>query len=831
MGPWENYETTNSEADAPWLKYSSPKQNEQDVGSKLLNAAGRGISNIPNQLMSLGESAYKFASEPSKAPERLANVSKGIPQGLGNALIGGTQFAANLGEQAAKVIEKQVYGDNLADNKTNFTKQLNQNVKQLLEQQSKLPKSEQIGIGIGESTPYLAMGGAKAPIAGAIAGGGLSSFLAPQKEDSLMNRAENAVESATGAGSLVGGVKAVKAVANAPKTLVQKVAGITPKSQETLKAFQDAGINPTLANIAEGQTSKTFQNLLESFPGSRGVIEKATQEQVDNITKQIAKISKSEGGTIQETGKKIQEGTQNVKQALESRIDKNYNDLDQFVLTESQKATKPKLLDAIDEWEKLKLIEQDLMVSVKGNAKAGSFIGSSPAHTKEYSSLKNLEEDLTASVKGNSVVAGVINEDAARKLGFWKNRARQNSSEFINEAAEDARSLQNVKKQITKEAKNSKPANSDFISKAADEARSLANIRKQIANQEKIISSHEKYMSPDQFQSALMSGQKKIPTNNLGSLVKDSHIQDVVAVGSGDTARVVSRYSQIVDDAGNVSYPRLKTFRSTIGRKLESPFLMGDERSALKKIYSALSQDMKEAVVENGGERGLQAFNKANNAFGRYQNILESKINPLIEAKTPEAVYAMATSGTKQGGSNIRGIMKTLAPEQKEFVQGTITKRMGLANAGEQDATGEVFSPNKFLTEWSKLSPEAKANIYDKNQVLAINNLNKAIDTIKATSKAKQSSNNLPYAAWIGLGSLSLANLPAGVAAVAGANITARMMTNPSFINWLSKAPKVSQRNIPKHLKTLSIIASRNPDIREDVLDYLGSITQEQNNN
>ena len=65
----------------------------------------------------------------------------------------------------------------------------------------------------------------------------------------------------------------------------------------------------------------------------------------------------------------------------------------------------------------------------------------------------------------------------------------------------------------------------------------------------------------------------------------------------------------------------------------------------------------------------------------------------------------MAMSGSKQGGSNIKGIMKTLDPQQAEFVRGTITKRMGMANAGDQNATGEIFSPNKFLTEWNKISP------------------------------------------------------------------------------------------------------------------------------
>lgn len=497
---------------------------------------------------------------------------------------------------------------------------------------------------------------------GALLGG--ASALGETKDITDVPQVAKDVGAGVALGGVVGGAlnKAIPAVASAagavsqlPKKLLQKAAGITPKSQETIRAFEQAGINPTLANVTEGQTTKTFQNLLGNFPGSRGEIEKATQGQIDDIAKQIAGISKSEGGTIQEAGKKIEQGALNVKGAIEGRIKQNYDELDKFM----------------------------------------------PESTN------------------------------------------------------------------------------------------------------------------------------KIPTNNLQALKDDPYIQDVVGVNNADTQRVIQHFNNLVDENGAISYPRLKIFRSTVGAKLQSASLGGDERAALKKIYGALSEDMKSAVVGNGGEKGLQVFNKANKAFARYQDVLESRINPIIEAKTPEAVYSMAMSGSKQGGSNIRGIMKTLDPEQKQFVQGTITKRMGLANAGQQGAEGETFSPAKFLTEWNKLSPEAKTNIYDKGQVGAINNLNKVIETIKETSKARQSSNNLPYAAWIGLGSLSLANLPAGLAAVGGAKITAKMMTNPRFINWLATSAKVKPAQIPTHLSQLSKIAATNPDIRDEVLDYIQSITQD----
>ena len=77
--------------------------------------------------------------------------------------------------------------------------------------------------------------------------------------------------------------------------------------------------------------------------------------------------------------------------------------------------------------------------------------------------------------------------------------------------------------------------------------------------------------------------------------------------------------------------------------------------------------------------------------------------------------------------------------------------------------------------------------------------------------------------------------IPAAVATVGFANLTARMMTNPRFIKWLAKSPKIRQVNVPKHLKQLSIISgsAKSPEFSEDILNYLESITmkKEQNGN
>lgn len=713
--------------------------------------------------------------------------------------------------------------------------------------------------------------GFKSAVKGGTALGGSSALGETQDITNLPQTAKD-VGTGLAVGGITGGMvnKAVppiiagaQKVAGAPKALLQKIAGITPKSRETLKAFEDAGISPTLANISQGQTSKTFQNLVANFPGGRGVIEKSAQNQVDDIAKQLAGITRSEGGTIEETGETIKQGASNVKQLLEERITKNYDNLDKFVLSESQKAANPKLNEAIKEWESLNTLMNTLEGDVKLNTQRAGLINKNasiirdPAKKLEYyntlgfeeaktpevinalkelDSLKSLEEELIGSVQGNTKAAALIKGDASNKLGFFRTRGYKDSDEFLSKAIPEARNLENVRKQISNQKNIVKDLESGirnkYLNAAVSDAKNLNNLNKQLVSNEKTIKGFEKYMSPEQIQSSLMSGQQKISTKNLNALVKDSQIQDIAAVGAGDTARVMNRYTQIVDEAGEVSYPRLKSFRSTIGVKLQSASLMGDERAALKRIYGALSEDMKSAIQANGGEKGLQAFNKANNAFNRYQDILESKINPLIEAKTPAAVYSMAMSGSKQGGTNIRGVMRTLDPQQKEFIRGTVVNQMGLATSGAQDATGAIFSPAKFLTEWSKidnkLNREAAENLFTRPQIESIHNLNKAIDSLKKVSKAGQSSNNLPYlpyAAWAGLGGLTVANPLAAAAAVGGANITAKMMTNPRFINWLASTPKIKPTQIPTHLNQLSALAAANPDIREDVLDYIHSIT------
>lgn len=695
---------------------------------------------------------------------------KGIPQGLGNLAVGATQAVTDIIAPESK-----------------FAKNLSKEVTKLKQKQNELPTSEKVGVAVGETLPFLSTGagtgakiaqvtGSKLAGLGAASaiGSGAATLLSPQEESGLGNRIKESAKSSAVGGVFVLGVGAgASALSSTPgliKKGFQKVIGITPKSQETLKAFDSAAINPTLANITQGGTTKTFQNLVANFPGGRGVIEKATQDQVDNIVKQIAGISKSEGGTIPQAGKTIQEGAQSLAAKLQARTSKLYDRLDQFVPKESPII--PPSKDKIRLYRGLgEKFNKDFPLASTDAPVGYSTWTDNPELAKQYAGKDGYVYQIDL---------------PKRNLG----------EELIDDEGERVLFLNNEK---------------------------AAGLRGVSGKEYLVYNDHDLY-DPNLIKE-FGSKPNKISTNNLQNITKDPYIQDVMAINNADTKRVVDHFNNLVDEEGNMSYNRLKIFRSTVGAKLQSPSLGGDERSALKKVYGALSEDMKQAVINSGGSKGLEAFERANKTFVRTQNILENKINPLIEAKTPVKVYNLVMSGTKQGGTDTRYIMKSLDQDQKAFVRGTVAREMGLANEGMQGAERSVFSPDKFLTEYNKMQKiGAEKDLFTPQQNEAFKELNKVFEAVKQTGKAKQTSNNLPYFV---LGGLSMASLPGAAGSVVGANISAKMMTNPSFLRWLAKSPKIETKAIPSYIRQLSIIGSKNPEIREDILDYLGSITSD----
>lgn len=234
------------------------------------------------------------AQEPQSFQERspagVANFAKGIPQGLGNAFIGGVQAATDVGEKAAQLIEKLYFGDNLQMN--TFGNRLADQVKARKAEQAQLPTSERAGIFVGEVAPTIAAGagtGARVAaitgsrIAGIATGGGIggatSSAVSMQEQAGLGNRAVEtakgaAIGTAFGTGLGVAG-KVVGAIGKGAKSLV------TAKSAEDILA----------ARLPKEQTTALLEQLKTATPDNPVLLPDIAGDSIKGLTRSVAKIS------------------------------------------------------------------------------------------------------------------------------------------------------------------------------------------------------------------------------------------------------------------------------------------------------------------------------------------------------------------------------------------------------------------------------------------------------------------------------------------------------------------------------------------------------------
>lgn len=310
----------------------------------------------PQEIESFVMSQPEFAQQTSEAPQqpiqpeqsnlpqesfqeanrrRVGQFAMGLPNAFGNALIGGVQAGADLGDKAVRMIDQIYFGDSLSGQKL-FGERLAEQVKKRKEEQAQLPAAERAGIKIGELIPYATMGastGAKVAtatgskiaglIAGGAVGGGEMTALSPQEEAGLGNRVvETAKGAATGAafgaGLGVGG-KAVQLAGQGAAKLgediikgykarpVEAVAGFTNKPVETLdavaQAIKDKSSNlytqmrEAGANIRPSATGTIFKEIDNALNES-GIMNARLHGDTLGIVSDLKDLAKGKKGNI-----------------------------------------------------------------------------------------------------------------------------------------------------------------------------------------------------------------------------------------------------------------------------------------------------------------------------------------------------------------------------------------------------------------------------------------------------------------------------------------------------------------------------------------------------
>lgn len=287
---------------------------------------------------------------------------------------------------------------------------------------------------------------------------------------------------------------------------------------------------------------------------------------------------------------------------------------------------------------------------------------------------------------------------------------------------------------------------------------------------------------------------------------------------------------------GGIPYTAVKDIRSRIGKELSDYSLTTDKPTAeYKRLYAALSQDMEEAARREGPE-AVRAVKRANNYFKASASRLEQVERVVDKNGGPEKIYNAVMAGTRDGGTTLRSVMQSLPNEGQKAVTAAVIKRMGMANPGAQSDVGDVFSAATFLTNWNKVSPEARKALFNRHGPQFSRDMDRiarVASNIKDGAKLfANPSGTAPLAAGITYGTSLVASLfdpsfaSTGllVSGGAAANVMARTLTNPRAVKWLSRTTETPLGAIPATINSMRAAGEREGD--EDLLELAGELEQ-----
>jgi hypothetical protein len=288
-----------------------------------------------------------------------------------------------------------------------------------------------------------------------------------------------------------------------------------------------------------------------------------------------------------------------------------------------------------------------------------------------------------------------------------------------------------------------------------------------------------------------------------------------------------------------VPFDVLRSIRTELGREIDNPVLAGSNgalQTRLRQLYGALTDDLNMAAA-SGGPEAKRIMDQANRytRFHMSQNI--PTLQKIVDSGTDEQVYNLALRGAADGGTQLRRLRRNFKPEEWDNVAGAVLGRMGLARPSAQDATGEAFSVSTFLTNWNKLSPEAKKELFGSGRhrelMPQIDRLARVVGYAKDVDKLANTSGTARHLLYIqmlgGAGVFAAAGPGTAIGSYVGPWAAAKLITNPRFARWLADASTdpaaIRPNGIMAQLARLKAIASQNPDIAEVVDAYIQALT------
>ncbi|KAF0137264.1 MAG: hypothetical protein FD153_1732, partial [Rhodospirillaceae bacterium] len=220
------------------------------------------------------------------------------------------------------------------------------------------------------------------------------------------------------------------------------------------------------------------------------------------------------------------------------------------------------------------------------------------------------------------------------------------------------------------------------------------------------------------------------------------------------------------------------------------------------------------------GSDAARALETADRYTRAFMNTAFQTLDKFSKFEADEKAFAYLMSAAHDNAMALQRLRRQFTPDEWNSVAGSVLRQIGLARAGAQDATGEVFSVSTFLTRWNEITPAAKEALFGGPRYApmaqALDDLVHVVGSLKAVEKLTNTSNTARHMIAFGtiqtlgsaLGGLVVGGgggvgaLSAALGTAVAPRVAARLTTSPGFVKWLT-TPVTDPTGIPAHLGRL----------------------------
>jgi hypothetical protein len=322
------------------------------------------------------------------------------------------------------------------------------------------------------------------------------------------------------------------------------------------------------------------------------------------------------------------------------------------------------------------------------------------------------------------------------------------------------------------------------------------------------------------------------PEKGLAEL--DRNIAELAEVpgGADGAAYIQSLRDELATKFPNgVTVAGVRGMRTQLRQKFFKEGLKGsDIERRVNGVVDQISDDLATSLEAQGKGEAANLFRQGDQMWAERADLLDNVIMPIIGKKgekSGEQVAAALEAATRGNGQRFDKFVNALPKGDAGDVRATIINAVGRAKAGAQDAEGDLFSFNTFLTNWNRISPSARKALFSQGDAEAMNQLARVSSRVKDASRYANFSNTGSTLLTGATGAALFTNPVATMPFVAGSYALGRVLSSAGGARLLMRLSKATTPADTKAvIKEFSALAARNPAAANDILDLQNRLTQ-----